>query len=165
MEDYKRLFLNKTRLSSAENILQSSARCQNCSPFSFYYEPLRKFCSEIHDPTLNFCSVREFCKCISDLRGEITRNCHLLKSKVNVLIAMLLRSHYFQFLFFTESSTSSAIPNSVPKFLDSLCNSSGYRRACCQSSKTFPGKLKLSRVFRGSPTSRLGFLEREVIRA
>ena len=42
VEYYKRLFLNKTQLLSAENILQSSARCENCSPFSFHCEPLRK---------------------------------------------------------------------------------------------------------------------------
>ena len=32
-KNYKRLFLNKTQLSSAENILQSSARCKSFSPF------------------------------------------------------------------------------------------------------------------------------------
>ena len=33
VENYTRLFLNKTQLSSAENILQSSARCKSFSPF------------------------------------------------------------------------------------------------------------------------------------
>ena len=33
VENYKRLVLNKTQLSSAENILQSSARCKSFSPF------------------------------------------------------------------------------------------------------------------------------------
>ena len=33
VENFKRLFLNKTQLSSAENILQSSAQCKNLSPF------------------------------------------------------------------------------------------------------------------------------------
>ena len=87
-----------------------------------------------------------------------------LKSKVKVLIAMVLRSHNSQFLLFSESSTSSGIPDGVAKFLESLCNSSGSRRACWRS-ETFPGILILSRVFRGIPTSRLGFPEIEVIGA
>ena len=33
VENYMRLFLNKTQLSSAENILQSSDRCKIFSPF------------------------------------------------------------------------------------------------------------------------------------
>ena len=33
VENYKCLFLNKTQMSSAENILQSSARCKNVAPF------------------------------------------------------------------------------------------------------------------------------------
>ena len=78
-----------------------------------------------------------------------------LKSKVKVLVAMVLRSHYSQFLLFSES------PMMSPIF---LCNFSGSRRACARS-KTFPGILTFSRVFRGIPTSRLGFLELEVIRA
>ena len=41
-QNYKRPFLNKTQLFSAENTLQSSAQCKNFSPFSFHYEPLRK---------------------------------------------------------------------------------------------------------------------------
>ena len=77
---------------------------------------------------------------------------------------MVLRSHFSQFLMFCESSTSSAIPDGVAKFLESLCNSSGSRRACWRS-KTFPGILIFSRVFRSIPTSRPGFLELEVIRA
>ena len=32
LENYKRLFLNKTQLFSAENILQSSTQCKNFSP-------------------------------------------------------------------------------------------------------------------------------------
>ena len=126
------------------------------------------------------------------LRVEITRNCHaswvqvqipkewwvidirltsrldffslLLKSKVKVLIEIVLRSHYSQFLLFSESPTSSAIPDGVAQFLALLCNSSGSSRACWRS-KTFPGILVFSRVFRGIPTSRVGFLELEVIRA
>ena len=46
------------------------------------------------------------------------------KSKLQVLIAMVLRSHYSQFLLFSESSTPSAIVDDVAKFLESLCNSS-----------------------------------------
>ena len=60
----------------------------------------------------------------------------LLNSKVKILIAMVLRSHNPQFLVFSESSTS-AIPDGVAKFLESLSNSSGSSRACWQS-KTFP---------------------------
>ena len=43
----------------------------------------------------------------------------LLKSKVKVLIARVLRSHYSQFLLYSESSISSAIPDGVAKFLES----------------------------------------------
>ena len=44
--------------------------------------------------------------------------------------------HYPQFLLFSEPSTS-AIPDGVAKFFESLSNSSGSRRACWQS-KTSP---------------------------
>ena len=83
----------------------------------------------IHDPALNFRLVREFCGCFSE--GDNSElSCHsstspntqdmvshrhktflssrlfsllLLKSKVMVLIAMVLRSHFSQFLLFSES--------------------------------------------------------------
>ena len=47
----------------------------------------------------------------------------LLKSKVKVLIAMVLRSHYSQFPSFLT------IANNVAKLLESLCDSPGSRRA------------------------------------
>ena len=49
----------------------------------------------------------------------------LLKSKVKVLLAMVLRSHFSQLLF-SESSTS-AIPDGVAKFLESMFYSSESR--------------------------------------
>ena len=163
----------KKTIVSAENILQSSARCNRCLPFSFCFEPLRKlllgnslFSSEI----LFGQGILQM-----HLRGEITRNCHALrtspithgmvvhrqktylssrlfvslspKNKIKVLTTLVFRSHFSKFLQFSESSTSPAIPDGIAKFRESVYNSSGSRRACRQS-KTFPGILIFSRVFR-----------------
>ena len=76
---------------------------------------------------------------------------------------MVLRSHYSQFLLFSESSTSSAIPNGVTKFLEKLLIHQDLVEHV-DDQKTFPGVCIFSRVFRGIPTSRLGFLELEEIR-
>ena len=60
---------------------------------------------------------------------------------------MVLRSQFSQFLLFSE------YPIMSPNFVRSLHNASESRRACWQS-KTFPGILISSRVFRSIPISR-----------
>ena len=59
VKNYKRLFLNKTQLSSAENILQSSAPCKNFSPFlSCHDSTLGNFVDEISNIVAPF----QFCR-------------------------------------------------------------------------------------------------------
>ena len=170
--------LERDQLSSTENILQSSARCKNFA-LSFYYEPMRKLL-----PALKFYSVREFLQ--MHLRVEITRNCHATWVQVQMpkaRSAIDIRIFVVQtfFLALTEEQDGGVncngsslslvsvpsfltIPNNVAKFLESLCNSSGFCRACWQS-KLFPGKLMSSRVLRSIPILQPGFLELEVVRA
>ena len=80
-----------------------------------------------------------------------------LKSKVNVLIAIVLRSHYSQFLLF------SWWPMISPNFLNHCVIHQNFVEHV-DDQKTFQGILISSRVFRSIPTLRLGFLELEVIR-
>ena len=134
-------FIKKT-IVSAENILQSSARCKRCLPFSFCFEPLRKL---LLGNSLFSCEIL-FGQGILQmhLRGEITRNCHALrtspirqktylssrlffslspKNKTKVLTTLVFRSHFSKFLQFSESSTSPAIPDGIAKFRESVYNS------------------------------------------
>ena len=71
---------------------------------------------------------------------------------------MVLRSHYCYILLFSESLTSSAIPDGVANFLDYCINLQDLLEHV-DNKKTFQGILIFSRVFRGIPTSRLGFFE------
>ena len=134
-------------------------------------------CLKIHDPALKFRLVRVFLQ--MHLRGEITRNCHdlstspnthgvvshrhktylssrlflsllILKSKVKVLTAMVLRYHCSQFLLFSES------PLMSPNFLSHCVIHQDLVEHV--DNHNFPGIFIFSRVFRGIPTSRLGFL-------
>ena len=117
---------------------------------------------------------------------EITPNCHALSTSPNThgMVSHGHKTYFSSWLFLialTEKQgkgidcNGSSLPlfsvpsvlriaNDIAKFLESLWNSSESRWACWRS-KTFPGILISSRVFRGTPTSRLGFLELEVIRA
>ena len=114
------------------------------SPFSFCCEPLRKLLlgnSRSNSEILFGHGILQM-----HLWGDITRNCHAtwvqvqiptawlvidirlicrldffslsVKSKEKISIAMVLRSHYSQFLLFSKSLTSSAIPDGVVKFLE-----------------------------------------------
>ena len=144
VEKYKRLFLNKSQLFTAENILQSSAQYKICSPFSFYYEPLRKlllgnsrssseilFGQGITDASRSGDNSELSCHLnrSPNTQGMVSHrhkthlssrrfSSFLLKSKVKVLSPMVFRSHFFQFLLFSESLKSSAIPDGVAKFLE-----------------------------------------------
>ena len=71
---------------------------------------------------------------------------------------MVLRSHFSQFLLF------SLFPLVLPNFLNH-CVIHHELVEHIDNQKTFPGKLIFSSVFRSIPTSRLGFLELEVVRA
>ena len=64
VENYKRLFVNKTQLPSAENILQSSARCKIFSPSSLNCEPLRKLLLGNSRSGSEILFSQEFCTCI-----------------------------------------------------------------------------------------------------
>ena len=110
---------------------------RSLDPLQYEREILRvcaNFNLEIHDPALKFRLVREFCRCISEVRWieivilwvqvpiptawlvidtrliyrQDSRFLLLLKSKVKVSFAMVLRSHYSQFLLFSESPMMSS---------------------------------------------------------
>ena len=56
-------------LLEQDSNLQFSDQCKICfCPFPFITSLCANFCSELHDPALKFCSVREFCRCISEWR-------------------------------------------------------------------------------------------------
>ena len=145
VEKYKRLFL----LFSAENILQSSARCKIFRPFSFHCEPLRKlllgnsrsgseilFGQGITDASPRGDNSELSCHLSTspNSKGMVSHRHETYLSSRLLLIALTEKqgkgiacngsSLLSQFLLFSE------FPMGVAKFLEPLCNSSGSRRAC-----------------------------------
>ena len=137
----KRLFLNKTQLSSAENILQSSAWCKILFALSCCCEPLRQLLLRNARSSSEFRLVRVL---QMHLRGGDNSELSMLSIQVQIVKAwslmdmrLICRQDFFLLalaekqskgvdchgsslpLFsipFSESSTSSANPNGVPNF-------------------------------------------------